>query len=126
MTDNNAEEFRDLPVWNKAWMLEHLMDDEDLVKEVLELFISSVPEQIQNVKNFLDEGDARKVQVQSHAIKGACSNVGGERLRAVALKIEDSARAGDLSTAGFYMAEMELQFENLRDEMAKELAKCVS
>jgi len=128
MTDKWTAEPREadggeLPVWNKEWMLEHLMEDEDLVREVLELFLTSVPGQIQNVKTLLEAGDASGVQIQAHAIKGACSNVGGERLRAAALKIEDAARAKDLNIVGSYLAEMELHYKSLRDEMAKELAK---
>jgi len=105
-------------VWNKVWMIEHLMDDESLAAEIMELFLLNVPKQILLLKSLLAEGDAHAVRIQSHSIKGAAANIGGERLRDVALKMEEAAKAGELCAAQGYLAELEAEFVQLREEIA--------
>lgn len=46
--------------------------------------------------------------------------MGGESLREVAFEIEKAARAGDLSTAERYLAELEAQFIRLHQVMTEE------
>ncbi|MBT7164118.1 MAG: response regulator, partial [Victivallales bacterium] len=80
------------PIWDKAGMLERLMDDEELTREIMEAFLEDVPQQIQSLKDYVAGGDAEGTERQSHSIKGASANVGAERLRAVALSMEKAAK----------------------------------
>jgi PAS domain S-box-containing protein len=107
------------PVWDRSEMLELLMDDEDLVKTITESFLSDIPGQIQALKAFLQAGDVSGVERQAHTIKGASANVGGERLRAVAFEIEKAARAQNLTAAGAHMADLEMQFDCLKEAMKR-------
>jgi len=109
--------FEDLPVWNKAAMMERMMDDENLAAEILEAYLSDIPHQIQALKASLESGDAQDAQLQAHTIKGASATVSAERVAAVAFEMEKAARKGDLSAAGAHMAELETQFERLQEAM---------
>jgi HPt (histidine-containing phosphotransfer) domain-containing protein len=62
-------------------------------------------------------GDTANSARLAHSIKGASANVGGERLRNVALAMEKAADLGDLQYVAARVADMELQFGQLRDAM---------
>ena len=108
------------PIWDRAGMLERLMDDEDLAKTIRDGFLADIPQQIQVLKAFLEAGDVPGAARQAHTIKGASANVCGERLRAVAFEMEKAAKTGALTAAGARKAELEAQFEQLRKTMNKE------
>ena len=107
----------DTPLWDRAGMLARLMDDEDLVTTILEMFLTDIPQQIQALAGFLDAGDAPGVERQAHTIKGAAANVGGQRLQRAASNIETAGKAGDLSAARTRLPEMEAQFTELKNTM---------
>ena len=110
-----------IPVFDKAGMLDRLMDDQDLARMIVEGFLKDIPLQITALQGYLETGDATGTERQAHSIKGASANVGGERLRAVAFEIEKTAMTGDLNAARIHMPELEEQFERLNQVMSKEL-----
>jgi HPt (histidine-containing phosphotransfer) domain-containing protein len=71
--------------------------DSDLVKLVLETFLTDMPLQIGELQLRLESGDIPASIRHAHTIKGAASNVGGERLGKVAADMEHAARAGALT-----------------------------
>ena len=100
-------------IWDTAGMLERLMDDEDLVREITAAFLADIPQQIQTLKTSIEHGDIPTAQRQAHTIKGVSANVGGEALRAVAFEIEQIIKAGDLVAAGTRMTELDMQCDRL-------------
>ena len=74
---------------------QRLLDDDELARTVTESFLTDVPKQIEALKNFLAAGDAPSLRRQAHTVKGAAANIGGERLRACVLRLEESGGGGD-------------------------------
>ena len=105
------------PVFDKAGMMARMMDDEDLARTVTECFLLDIPRQIQALRGYLEARDASGVEHQSHTIKGASANVGGEALRAVAFEMEKAAKAGNLEYLMAHLPEMERQFARLKQAM---------
>jgi two-component system sensor histidine kinase/response regulator len=102
-------------------MLARLMDDEELIRLVVDGFLEDLPRQITALKAALEARDAPGVERQAHTLKGASANVGGERLREVAYEMEQAARAGDLNAAGIYLAELEAEGMRLTHAMTEVL-----
>jgi HPt (histidine-containing phosphotransfer) domain-containing protein len=109
------------PIFDKAGMMARLMEDEDLARTVAEGFLEDIPRQIEALRGYLEAGDAPGAERQAHAIKGASANVGGEALCAAAFDMEKAAKAGDLDAAGGHMAELDAQFDRLKEAMIKDL-----
>jgi len=107
------------PVFDRAGMMARLMDDEELARTVAEGFLEDVPRQIEALRGYLEAGDVPGAERQTHTIKGASANVGGERLRAVAFEMENAAKAGDLDAVKAHMAELKAQFDRLKQAMTK-------
>lgn len=107
----------ELPVFDRAGMLNRLMDDEELLQVVVEGFLGDIPVQIEALKGFMENGDIAATERQAHTIKGASANVGGETLRAVACEMEKAAKAGDMATVKTHIGELVTQFEYLKKAM---------
>ena len=105
----------ELPLWDREGMMERLMGDEDLAQEILTGFLEDIPRQILALKTFLANEDGPGAELQSHSIKGASSSVGGEALRAVASELEAVIGEGDLAAARSKVAQLETQFERLKE-----------
>jgi len=112
----------DTPLWDRAGMLERLMDDEDLAVQIAEAFLDDLPERLAALERCLADQDAPGVTMQAHTIKGAAANVGAERLRAVAGDLEAMAGAGDLEAVSAGLPGLREQFDRINDAMGEPIA----
>jgi len=103
-----------LPVFNRAALLERVMDDEDLLSQVLELTLESVPARIQELRTALEAGDTAKAHMAAHTIKGMAANTSAEALRELAREMEQAAEDGDLDAVRGRMGMLDERFEALR------------
>jgi PAS domain S-box-containing protein len=109
-------------VFDKLALTNRLMGDAELVRKVITIFLIDIPDQIQVLKEFIKNGDAIGVERQAHTIKGAAANIGAEALRTTAYELEISARSsGDLKALQARIPDLETQFEQLRNELNKEI-----
>ncbi|MGA2886678.1 MAG: PAS domain S-box protein [Terracidiphilus sp.] len=108
------------PVFDRAGVLQRMLGDSELAAAVMEVFLEDMPRQIRILRELLDAGDASGAGRQAHSIKGAAADVGGERLRKVALEVEKAADCGDMGAVQAYMADLEAQFLLLREAMKEE------
>jgi HPt (histidine-containing phosphotransfer) domain-containing protein len=108
-------------VFDKTGMMARLMDDEDLARTVAEGFLEDIPRQIEALRGYLEAGDAPGAGRQAHTIKGASANVGGEALREVAAEMEKAGKDGDLDAIKARMADLEVQFGQLKEAMTKSM-----
>jgi CheY-like chemotaxis protein/HPt (histidine-containing phosphotransfer) domain-containing protein len=108
------------PVFDRAALMQRLLDDEELARTVLTGFLEDIPVQIQILKYYLEADNIAGAKHQAHTIKGAAANVSGEALRAVALEIEKSS---SLLAIQEQVDALEAEFERLREELKKEIGK---
>jgi HPt (histidine-containing phosphotransfer) domain-containing protein len=92
--------------FDHAGMMDRLMNDEDLIRTLLDGFLEDMPTQIGALQANLDAGSQSGVELKAHTIKGAASNVGGERLVQIATEIEQAGKRGDMARASALMAEL--------------------
>ena len=121
-TEGHAPDGREetvFPVFDKAVLMERLMDDKELAQAVIAGFLEDIPRQIESLRGYLDASDAPGAERQAHTIKGASANVGGEALREMAVGMEKAGKAGDLDIAKAGMPELEMQFERLKEAMER-------
>ncbi len=109
-----TEEGAALPVFDRVALLDRCMDEEDLVRDVLTLFLDNMPERIQELQAALDTGDVPAAHLVAHTIKGMAANIGAEVLRALAREMEDAAEGGELEAVRARMGVLVERFEELR------------
>ncbi len=109
------------PVFDKKSLMQRLMDDEELARSILEIYLTETPRQLQELKDCLEKGDMGGIELHSHTIKGSSANIGGEALRAAALVVEKCTKSGDLEGARAGLPEMERQYGRLKAVLEKEI-----
>ncbi|SMP52892.1 Protein of unknown function [Desulfonatronum zhilinae] len=109
-----TEEDVALPVFDRDAFLDRCMGDEDLVRDVLKLFLDNMPQRIQELQTALNVGDAPAVRMAAHTVRGMAANTGAENLRALAEEMEDAAQGGNLDAVRGRMDEVKMVYEQLR------------
>ena len=110
-----------VPIFDRAAIMKHLMNDEELVRVVAQEFLQDTPKQIQKLRGFLDAADLTAAQRQAHSIKGAAAGVGGKRLQAAAFELEKACQAGPPDILEGYVQELQTQFGQLQEAMEEGL-----
>ena len=107
-------------VFDRAALMQRLMDDEELAQMVIAGFLEDITQQIQILKDFLETGNVSGAERQAHTIKGASANLSAETLRAVAFELEKHGKNGSLPAIRNGIGELEAQFERLKEVLKKE------
>jgi two-component system sensor histidine kinase/response regulator len=92
--DNN-----EVSVFDRQSALDRVSDEEELLNEVIQLFLSDAPNRMSEIRKSLEEGDPKRLEISAHSLKGAAGYVGAERMARQALKLEEAGRSANLSQA---------------------------
>ena len=82
----------DETVFDKNEALEINGDEEEFLKELAEMFIDGLPEQISLVKKAVDSRDSNALEKSAHNLKGAVANFGKNTVFKAALSLEMMGR----------------------------------
>ena len=99
--------------------LERVGGDEELLKEIAELFVEDAPELIEKLRGAVAAGDAAGVETAAHSLKGSVANFGAEEAVAAALRLEQMGREGQLDGAPDAMENLEAEIAVVKDELEK-------
>lgn len=88
-------------------LLEHLMGDEEIAREILQIYVESSADLLRRIDSACAKGDMEELALHAHSLKGASANVGAERLRTLSEKAEHTSRIDGLDTAKQIMTEIE-------------------
>ncbi len=108
-------------IFERTEILAHLDGDEELLKEIVTLFLQDTPGRLKRIREALDAQDSVVVQQQAHTLKGAAASVGARLIAAEAFQLEYAAQNGDLVTARTAYEKMEHEWERLVGMMHAEL-----
>ena len=111
-------------IFDLEGMLDQMMNDEEFAIDVISCFLVDTPLQIEILRKVLAQGDVAGAVRQAHTIKGASAYIGGVALCAVAARMEQSARAGDLNATLGQLAELESEFTDLKKETLNWKPEC--
>jgi CheY-like chemotaxis protein len=101
-------------IFDRAGLFERLMEDEELVKEVVEGFLGDMPSRFAALKEAVDSGEAAHAHRHVHTIKGAAGNIGALALQKTAAAVETAAQSGDLKKTAALIPLLDEQFEILK------------
>jgi two-component system sensor histidine kinase/response regulator len=77
-------------------MRERLGDDDDLVAEVMSLFLEDCPVRLAQIKTAVEQRDREAIRTSAHALKGAAGNLSAAPVARCALALERMALDGDI------------------------------
>ena len=104
-------------VFDEPGMLERLLGDRDLAQQIVHCFLEDMPRRIEALRGCLDAADVLGAQRQAYAIKGAAADVGGDALMKLAVYLDRAGKAGDLDAMRAGFADLQSEFEQLKQAM---------
>jgi two-component system, sensor histidine kinase and response regulator len=99
--------------WNRTEALERLGGDEDLLRELCQIFLEESPKTLRNLRQALAEGDASAVMRAAHSLKGEVGYLGAGVASQAARKLEDMGRENKLTGAPETMIVLEREISGL-------------
>lgn len=93
--------------------------DQQLLRELAEIFLEDNVVLLQELKSALAEDDRERTERCAHSLKGVAANLGGLRVEAAALAVEDAARAGGLELATLAIEPLTIELNRLVDALRR-------
>ncbi|MBW1849896.1 MAG: transporter substrate-binding domain-containing protein [Deltaproteobacteria bacterium] len=115
--DAEAIETAELPILDPDQIYQLMGDDEEMIKEFVEIFLNDVQVQIQRLEEAVQSGRGDDIEKVAHRIKGSAGDVGGKRLRQVAWEIEIAAKENSIEDCRKKMPEVSEEFAKLNTEL---------
>ena len=105
-------------ITNLSYLEEIGMGDDDLLVEMIEMFLKNTPETLKSLREYNNEQNWNKLSAEAHKFKPNLSYVGLDEARDIILTIEQTAKTED-NPDGF-IGEIE-QVEEICQQAYKEL-----
>ena len=105
-------------VLDKRLVLARFGNDAQFLQEMVSLFLESSTGWLAEIRMALSREDALQVRKVAHTLKGSTGNFLARDAAAAALRLEETARSGDLSTAPEALAALEAEVKRLQEALA--------
>ena len=104
MTTNPTEPGEQL---NRASLLERVEGDQELLTEIINLFVDDAPRLMDAMRGALQQGDMIVLERSAHSLKGAAGNLSANLTAAAALELEKHAKSGDVESSKASLTNLE-------------------
>jgi CheY-like chemotaxis protein/HPt (histidine-containing phosphotransfer) domain-containing protein len=91
-----------------------------LVKKVTDLFLEDTPRQLTALRDSAQRGDCARLAKLAHTLRGSAANLGAREMVRVCGELEAFGRDGDISIVPSLVADLESQFDSVRDALLSE------
>ena len=102
---------------NREEILDRLEGSQELLAELIDLFLGEAPQLIDAMRNGLEKGDMQELSRSAHSMKGAASNFMACGTANAAAQLENDAKNGDVESAKASLAALEAATERLLPEL---------
>ena len=106
-------------IWDRDALLKRVRGKPERVDKLVQIFIETITEKIEQLKNSIDTESCSSIFEIAHAIKGSASNLGADRLATLTAQIEIYARRDSIEDCRILQASIQPCF----DELIKQLQK---
>jgi HPt (histidine-containing phosphotransfer) domain-containing protein len=117
-TDAGGRARVDLPVFDREDFIERIGGDEEAMRDILAIFLEDVEQQLAVLAGAAARGSFEELRTGAHTLKGSSASAGAKALSAVALTLEDHAKAGRIDEAKVALAQAGRCFEELKAAVA--------
>ncbi|MBI3886487.1 MAG: Hpt domain-containing protein [Opitutae bacterium] len=92
-------------------------DGGEFLRELVAIFLSDTPERIAELETAIKAGDQQTGGRAAHSIKGSASNFGAGALAAVAKRIEQLCKEGQLAAVGPLLRSLHDEYARVDQEL---------
>lgn len=103
-----------IEVFDKKDLLDNFDGDEDLLDEIIGVFIRDVPVQIDRLEKAYSENDFVTLALQAHKMKGAAANMRALSMQALFTHLETAAKNDDTAGVNQLMGKVGREFDTFK------------
>lgn len=100
-------------IWSLSQAMQVTAGDVGLFRELLDVFLQDRPQLMDTIHAALDSGDAAKLHITAHALKGALSAVGAVAARQSAYRLESLGAKANLEDARAELVTLQEEMDRL-------------
>lgn len=118
-----------LPAFDRAEAIDRLGGDEELLAEIVRLFVEDAPRLLQEIEAGIDASDAAAVSAAAHGLKGAAGNLSAAAVAEAARVLEMAGRQGaapDLRVAQRQLRTAMQELDRVLHQFLSEVSSCAS
>jgi HPt (histidine-containing phosphotransfer) domain-containing protein len=108
-----------MAVFNRELALDRVGGDEELLEEIVGLFLGEYPGLLEQIQSAVSLGDAQALHRSAHTLKGSLAALGAEAAQQQAHELEISGRLGQLNGAPSMLTDLENLLGQLRQELGR-------
>ncbi|MCA9155400.1 MAG: response regulator, partial [Planctomycetales bacterium] len=108
--DSTADETHDFD-WSTA--LNVVQGDQDLLRELVDAFLTECPRLMQEIEVALEQNDAEQLRIAAHTLKGSVRYFGAEAAMSVAFDLELAGKEGRFSGVDGKLAQLQDELNRL-------------
>ncbi len=112
-----------MPAVDRAGALQKLGGNEELLVEIIDLYLDDFPKVMERLSTALAEGDAEGVWKAAHRLKGSVGSLSAQPAFEAARDLETVGREGDLEEAAIVFERLEHELERLAGALTALRAK---
>jgi HPt (histidine-containing phosphotransfer) domain-containing protein len=101
------------PIFDKQVALTRVGGDEELLRELIEVFLGDCPKWLSDLRKAAAAGSAVDLRRAAHTIKGAVGYFGADDASLAADRLQELGRAGDVAAAVAVVTDLEHSLERL-------------
>ncbi|PIR00310.1 MAG: hypothetical protein COV66_07445 [Nitrospinae bacterium CG11_big_fil_rev_8_21_14_0_20_45_15] len=105
------------PTYDEAVALANCDGDDELFREIVEIYLEDSPTIVKNLKQAVMDSDAANIEKFAHALKGASGNICAEPVCDLAQMIERMGRKNELSEVRDVYRKLVKEFIRLKDSL---------
>lgn len=94
-----------------------LQNDPAKIKKFIGIFITCMDEDIPKLAKAIETGDADKVRMLAHTIKGSSVQIGSEAIRKLSMELENIGANDRLNEVGERLASMEALYVKVKSKL---------
>ncbi len=107
------------PAVNMAGALDRVGGDEELLRELVAIFVEDYPRQLQLIQEAIATEDWKTAEREAHGVKGAVSNFSADAAVEAARKLELAARDGGRTELAPLLEQLRAQLSRVRTELER-------
>jgi len=111
-----------LPIFDRSVALHHTGDDDEILEQILRMFLEQGPERMALVESALARSQAKDLEREAHGLKGTAATLGMEELRQAAYAVERLGAEGRLEEAAAGVARMRAAMDAALAAVGRDLA----
>jgi HPt (histidine-containing phosphotransfer) domain-containing protein len=109
-------------VFDRAAFKKTMLDNEEIIKQIIAGILESIPKMIDELRQYIADGDIDNARRLAHSVKGAAANLQCELMRKSALEIEMGSKSQSIEKISGLLPALEVEWAKLEPLLKEECA----